>query len=131
MKQTVRLRNQTFTTWGWKYPRASIYLKALHPRLRNPKYVVVFRDPVPGGVRSSGGNDNGENYISAVLMLGLQNLRLIEAFKAPTLLVSYEKASQNPEVFLKELSDFTKISLPKDTSKLLEFMTSGSYKPPI
>jgi len=53
------------------------------------------------------------------------------AFKAPTLLVSYEKASQNPEVFLKELSNFTKISLPKDTSKLLEFMTPGSYKPPI
>ena len=131
MKETIRSRNQTLQTWGWKYPRAATYLSSLHPILRNPRYIVVLRDPVPGGLRSTKGGNSGLDYVRAVLRLALENIRTIETYKAPTLLVSYEKASQNPKVFLKELSEFSGMPLPQDLSPLLEFMTPGSYKAPI
>lgn len=137
MKATIKLRDKKLDVWGWKYPRAVIYLDQIHPFIRNPHYVVVYRDPVPGAIRSTQGSKANKlpkfkiEAIKARLQSELANTKRIQALGVPTLLVSYEKAVAHPEVFLGELSEFTKVPLPSDLSALLDFLAPGQYKHPV
>ena len=137
MKSTIEQRNNALDVWGWKFPRATMYIDQLHRFIRNPHYVVVYRDPIPGAIRQTQGvseKDHLEANVRAVrarLRSQLVNTQRIEKFQVPTLLVSYEKASTYPRKFLSEMSQFLGQPLPSDLSQLLEFLTPGEYKPPI
>lgn len=131
MKATINLRNRKSPVWGWKFPRAAIYLKKLHPFIRNPHYVVIHRDPVPGAIRQARSGVDEIQAIEARLRASLANTQLVRSLCAPTIFVSYEKASAHPEIFLAELSKFTDTPLPSDLFPLLDFMKPGSYKNPL
>ena len=48
--ETIKMRNASHDVWGWKHPAA---LRRLHPlmrHIRNPRFILVMRDPVAVGL---------------------------------------------------------------------------------
>ena len=44
VRRVVGQYNRQHATWGWKRPASLHHIADLHATLRNPHYVVVFRD---------------------------------------------------------------------------------------
>ncbi len=136
VQQTIVQRRKVHDVWGWKYPRASRYLERVVAQLPAPRFVVVFRDPVPAamraakrdGVSTQAQGKTVQSTIAGKLRAELKNLNMCYELGLPTLLVSFEKAQANPEAFLTELASFTGMPLPHDLTPILDFMTPGSYK---
>lgn len=131
MISTINDNTASKGTWGWKYPYAGRYLEDILAHVKNPHLVLVFRDPVPGSIRGvSRGNVKPEKAVFQRLRAEMKNLRIAEESGAPSLMVSYERASQNPEPFLEEIATFLNVDMPANKDKIVEFMTPGSYKDP-
>jgi len=131
MQEIIRENTASKGTWGWKYPYAARYLEELLPQIKNPHLVLVFRDPVPGAMRNvSRGKMSAERAMAQRLRAEMKNLRIAEDCGAPSLMVSYERASQKPEEFLSEMAAFLNVDIPPNKDKIVEFMTPGSYKDP-
>lgn len=124
-------RNEKFQNWGWKFPVAIRYLEKIFPLLRNPHFVIVKRDPVPAVLRQNPTDNVGKiNETRRRLRLELDNINLAAKLAAPTLVVSYERASHKPEEFLNVLSNFLQVDIPEDIKSIIEFMKPGEYKKP-
>ncbi len=137
MKAAIQQRVERGTLWGWKYPQAVEYLDIIRDLLPNPRLVIVYRDPVPATIRAGQGRQGQSNFdetcyreIDKSIRLYRLNLELARKWNCPTLLVSYERASQQPEVLLEELATFCGLSMPTDISRIVSFMTPGKYKDP-
>ena len=136
VRQTVRERNATHPVWGWKYPRADRYLKDIVADLRNPRLVVVQRDPAPATIRGvRAARRLGEDEAAAAYRTARERLKvmatqldMVEALGLPSYLLSYEKAVLFPRRFLRDLAGFVGCPLPDDVSPILEFMKPGKYK---
>ncbi len=136
VRTAIAHRNDQHAVWGWKYPRAALYLDPVLPLLINPRFVVVYRDPVAGSMRAANraaGTARTLAIKKAMLMrlrTGQANLSLALHHDVPTLLISHQKALELPHAFLDELAAFTGQTLPADLRPLLAFMAPGSYKNP-
>ena len=93
--------------WGFKRPRAYRHLARLPQLVRNPRVIIVFRDPLAVTLR---------NHISIQSEV-MKNLRTtieefaalierIDACPAPVMMASYEKALQFPAEFVDRLAGF-------------------------
>lgn len=131
MRATISDRNAEQKVWGWKFPAAANYLENLHDNLRNPYLIVVFRDvaaTMKGHVRWH--NRNVMHAAHEVLLQQQKNWNLLERWRVPTLLVSYEKAVLAPRLFACELADMTGMPQPDETrlGEIQAFLSPGSYK---
>jgi len=131
----VAARDARHDRWGWKYPRAAIYLDDLLGRLRAPSLIVVLRDPLAGTLRTipAEAPDQSDRAIKAMRLRQKwqgQNIALATAGRCPALLVSYEKAVLNPEAFQAELAHFCDLPAPDAalTARIRDFMRPGTYK---
>ena len=144
---TVDSRNQKFTTWGWKYPRAMLYLPQLIEKLRNPHFICVTRDPVASAMRSiskvqkrylrslkKGAKSMTfepafvQKIIKQHLSIQQGNIQFINESKVPTFICSYEKAVANSVEFVNELAGF--LALPCSSMKINDALTQiqpGGY----
>jgi hypothetical protein len=137
VNETVAQRTADKKSWGWKFPRVSSYLWDVIDGVENPHLVMVLRDAVPAGLRAAPQIQKDKNYSKTILKhLNGQlreaqvNMDMISALRLPTLIVSYERSTRSPEVFVSELASFLGVALPSDLTALLDFMTPGSYKAP-
>ena len=131
MRATITDRNTAHRVWGWKFPAAANYLEALHNSLRNPYLIVVFRDAaatMKAHVRWH--NRDIQHAAHEVLMQQQKNWYLLERWRVPTLLISYEKALLAPRLFATELAQLTGQPTPKDQAlaEIENFLAPGSYK---
>jgi len=131
MQAAITERNAAHTVWGWKFPAAANYLEPLHNSLRNPYLVVVFRDAaatMKGHVRWH--NRDILHAAHEVLMQQQKNWYLLERWRVPTLLISYEKALLSPRLFATELAQMTGMPAPDDGALrgIESFLAPGSYK---
>lgn len=139
VREKITQRNADHDTWGWKYPRVNRYLADIITDLRNPRLVVVYRDPVPASLRlARRRSDDPEkrqkdlfSTITLRLQIMQQNTAMVEQLAIPTLMVSYERAIARKLAFIDELADFIGKSVPRNIQPLLDFMEPGTYKPPI
>lgn len=131
-REAIAARNSVHPIWGWKSPHAPRYLDRLIGDLRAPHLVCVYRDPIPMAVRSSarGELEDAAAFTITRLRAQVRNTTLIETLGVPCLMVSYEKASSYPIVFIEELADFLGLSVPDHINEIVEFMAPGSYKSP-
>jgi len=129
LDEIVSQSNQLRNVWGWKYPRAADYLIELLPKLRNPRLVMVWRDPLATASRGISRGDPVENSLKRVVLFQTRNVRLMQEADCPILHVSYEKAISDPLPFAETLAAFIGGSTPADTQELIAFMEPGSYKP--
>jgi Sulfotransferase family len=139
MFRTIRRRNAKMAVWGWKFPAAGRYLPRLLKHIRNPRFVVVWRDPLTAAMRSIESiAEQGlepdlasQKTLGAVeLMIAMQqkNIEFLKQAGAPALLVSYEKAVRRPQEFVEQFAAFLGRELPKDMTEILAYMTPESYK---
>jgi len=129
LEAVVSQSNQRRKIWGWKYPRAADYLTELLPTLRNPRLVMVWRDPLAIASRGISRGDSVDKSLKRVVSLQTKNIRLMQEADCPILHVSYEKAISDPLPFAETLATFIGGSVPADTQELIAFMEPGSYKP--
>jgi len=137
IKEEIHKRQAIGKVWGWKYPQAAEYLQSVREDLVAPGLVIVFRDPVPAAIRATEGigaqrqiDIDGIREMEKCVTLFDMNLKLAKLWQVPTLLVSYERASQNPLKFIEEFSIFSGMSMPASIDKIISFMRPGEYKNP-
>lgn len=126
LASVVVQRNRDFQVWGWKYPRAEIYLWQLISKLRNPHLICVMRDPVASGIRHIKRYQNKQKrllrkghlvsdkdlatipqrVLSQHLELQLKNIQIIEKSGCPSFICSYEKAVMKSDEFVREMAEF-------------------------
>lgn len=136
MRTTIASRNAEHDVWGWKYPTAVNYLPALVKSIRNPFFVVVYRDPVATALSRT--QWDGEFLRRPPRMalheanaLSNANTSFALASGRPCLLVSTEKAERHPRQLIDELADFLFVPRPDDElrKRILAYIEPGSYKP--
>ena len=114
--------------WGWKFPAAARYLDALKADLINPHFIVVFRDAAAISTRRVARGMDALEAIVRFTEMQKQNVELISDWRAPTLLVSYEKAVSNPEGLVRGLTDFIGTNVAVDMAQVREYTQPGRYK---
>lgn len=127
VKKIARRRDSSYDVWGWKRPSSFKYLDAVNSTLRNPHYVVVFRDILSIAKRRqiSMGFD-----VIQTLHGTIGAYRRIATFlgetSQPTMMVSYEKCLTNKEVFLRALLEFVGGDPATSLSEAREFIQRDS-----
>ncbi|MBF9058115.1 hypothetical protein HKCCSP123_02860 [Rhodobacterales bacterium HKCCSP123] len=131
MREAIAQRNATHDIWGWKFPAASNYLEGLSNDLRNPYLVVVFRD-IAATMKGHMRWHNREVAFAAheILVQQQKNWFLVERWRVPTLLVSYEKAILDPRLFVEELAVHLGRPVPEGDAmdRIVAFLAPGAYK---
>jgi len=116
--ELIANRNAKFSRWGFKLPNLHDYLPCEDlARFRNPRLIVVFRDPLAIAIRN---NLSMSRELSAAVREAAADVGRVAAYafaaSAPALLISYEKALLNPEVLVEALSKFCGLSPDEESS---------------
>lgn len=93
--------------WGFKCPAIRSRLLKYDSILRNPRYMIVFRDLVASGLRSN--IALGDDLLKTMRESALSYMAMVEQvqkLKQPVLLISYEKALQHPERTVAAMAEF-------------------------
>lgn len=107
-----------FSVWGFKRPMAFRIIEEHLHLFRNPRFVVMFRDPVAIAMRnqvSMGGNF--ATYFPPTVKQITELSEFVTRQKCPVLAVSYEKAVSRPTDFLQGLADFCGLTIPEGREK--------------
>jgi len=131
MKSVIEKRNQDHALWGWKFPAAANYLENILPHVENPHLVVVFRDLVATMKAHMRWHNRNQLFAAHEIILQQQkNWFLVERWKVPTAMVSYEKAILAPNLFTHDMATFLGQPLPgeEQQQEITEFLTPGRYK---
>jgi hypothetical protein len=135
MREVIEARNQERDVWGWKYPAAGSYLPKLSNWLRNPCFIVVYRDPVAAAL-SQERRDRAVNRRSARLALhesesnNAVNTSFALATERPCLLLSNERAIADPGGLVDDIATFLGQEAPSGPlrQKILSYIEPGQYK---
>jgi len=131
----VEERNASADVWGWKHPAAGRYLTELSRSLRNPYYIVVYRDPV-ASAQSQIKRDKEAKRRTTRLALHEStssvtvNTGFVLASERPSLLVSYERAIADQNGLIDDIAAFLGVDAPTDPlrSSILAYIKPGQYK---
>jgi hypothetical protein len=135
LRSAIEERNQRYDVWGWKFPTAVQQLPALVESLRNPYFVVVFRDVVATAL--SRNKWDGPNLRRRMELAAHEanawtnmNLGFILAARRPALLVSHEKLLTNHGALVDELADMLGVDRPDGEfrDRLIAYLAPGQYK---
>ena len=101
LRALIERRNTDHAVWGFKLPMALNSLPLLERELRNPQFVLVFRDVVAISSREvvSVGID-AIHAMRRALVWQERMLDFVESSNARCLMLSYEKALQFPDVMV-------------------------------
>lgn len=125
---TISQRNKMKKVWGWKFPRAAVYLEQVQPYLINPHYIMVWRDIYSTSFRRV---TRGGDQIEALLWaqsVQQQNLDILKRLNGPTLMVSYADAISEPAAVANDICDFVGVQPDYEIQELYEFAVPGFYK---
>ena len=134
---SIKKRNRSHSVWGWKYPRANIYLNQILEHVRRPHLICVLRDPLASSLRplsrKSTRNKPAKRTSPIKLMeqhLAWQNrnLEIIRKSNCPSLVCSYEKAIGSPQDFVEDMAGFIGLeSCDERISSAVDQIKPGSY----
>lgn len=119
LRRVIERRDAEHRVWGFKIPNLPAYLLAEQLRwFRNPRLVVIYRDPVAIAVRGSLSEhfDVREELTNAGHAVSSLTAFIARA-QCPTLILSYEKAIARPDVMLDALLPFCGITPDVDTTE--------------
>ena len=123
-------RNAECSCWGWKDPLGGRYLQEIWPHLRNPVLVLVFRDALSAGSWGLQRDKDPLWFVQRSLKRQMDNLKLVQDLAPPAALISYERATRKPRLFIDMMAEFLGVDPPEDKRVLVRFMKPGSYKTP-
>ena len=93
--------------WGFKCPPIRSRLLTFNPLMRNPRYIVIFRDLLAVGLRNNmaiGGDLLSAMHESALSYAA--TIAQLQQLQQPALLISYEKALQYPQRTVSVIAGF-------------------------
>lgn len=129
IKATVERRNAEHGVWGWKYPRSIKFLDEIRPGLRDPRLILVLRDPVASAGRPVRRfKQNPMDVVQEHHQLQARNLKLVSRWEVPALLVSYERSIDRPVELAEQLADFLGMPAPADLEQVRRFVQPGTYQ---
>jgi len=114
----IQLNNSQHNVWGFKVPKASLKVEFYCKYLRNPHFILVFRNItsivdsriIRGGVDPLKLAQHAINYYNKAVN------SLAESRK-PLIFVNYESACINKHEFIQDVADFAGIKLNNESSK--------------
>lgn len=124
-REIVERYNRDHDVWAFKRPTA--YQAIDGTLFRNPRFVLTFRDPVAIAKREAVSMKT--DFRGALRRAAGWSVNLTDfAFRqtAPTMLVSYEKALQQPAEFAHSLIDFIGMKQDKSASSKVVAVVSPS-----
>ena len=128
MIETIRERNASKSLWGWKFPRAALYLPAIHQEIRNPHYIMVWRDALSSRLRPISNGREVALALENAHKMQKQNIDILKTVPGKYLLVSYEKSILDPQGLAEQVASFIGVDVPRHMEELIEFMRPGTYK---
>lgn len=129
LRAAIRSRNQQYSLWGWKFPRAATYLLDIQEELVNPKYLVVWRDPLAISFRGFRRGEVPHEILTRIVNIQKQNIDVMKKLKGAVLNISYERAVKEPQRTAGMIADFIGADRINDEGELREFVKPGAYKP--
>jgi len=119
---TIAERNAQQHVWGWKYPHTIDYLGQILPLLRNPHFIVVFRNEL------SVGQSFHKYHPDIAILKGIAEaharygkiIQFISTCTHPLMLCSYEHILKQKKDFTDALSVFTGLSSESATYDQIE-----------
>jgi len=123
-KNLIQERNKSHKIWGWKRPNSLNHTELITKSVRNPHFIIVYRDLLSIALRNHISMDAN---LDESLKLSNQTYQKINEFvaktKAPIMLVSYEKAIHRKRKFIKELANFIDFKLkPSKVEQLFKLI---------
>ena len=114
-KKLIQDRNTKHKTWGWKRPNSISQVDLILKHTRNPHFIILYRDLLAIALRNQ---ISMEANLHESLKFANSTYQKINEFvascKAPTLLISYEKALIKKRKFLEGLCNFTGKDFPEN-----------------
>jgi hypothetical protein len=129
-RAAVERRNAEHDVWGWKYPRSIKFLDEVRPTLRDPRLILVLRDPVASAGRPvrRQKEQNPMQVVQEHHQLEARNLKLVARWEVPALLVSYERSIDRPAELVEQLAEFLGMPAPTDPDLVRRFIQPGTYQ---
>lgn len=119
IKKTITQRNEKYAVWGWKVPDTIHYLDQIIDDLRNPYFLVIYRNLL--SVANSIHRYHNEISVTDALLLAQGYYTKINAFisttKAPVLLVNYEQVLLDKISVVDQIVQF--LTLSSDSKRTL------------
>ncbi len=135
IRSAINRRNKAHNIWGFKYPKAIMYMPQMIEHLRNPYFIIVYRDTIATAISHLGwtGDKNRKPVPMAVHEAnGFSNTNTSFAFATehPTLVMSHELVSRKPESAIDEIARFLGVEPPENPlrQEILDYIEPGSYK---
>ncbi|MGK2875675.1 MAG: glycosyltransferase [Nocardioides sp.] len=136
LAEVVEQRNAEAPVWGWKYPQAVNYLADIYPALRNPYFIVIYRDPVAAAL-SGQRLDKKVNARTEQMAINeansnnAANTGFVLSVDRPCLLLSNERALADPEGLVDTVAEFIGVAAPTGDlrERILAYIQPGAYKP--
>ncbi|WP_137702846.1 hypothetical protein [Marimonas lutisalis] len=132
LDRAIRTRNKEHDVWGFKVPKASLMLPFLESRLRNPFYVVVYRNPlsiVDSWLQRGAGQ--AQDVLNRINTYQQAIAEMTATTRAPVLFVNYERAVADDaakQQVVEEFADFAGIGLTGDLRARAMSMMTGDGK---
>lgn len=112
IKAFISRQNTEYSIWGWKRPKAIHYIDRFMHLLRNPYFIIPFRDLLSIATRNviSMNMDplralnHGNNELQLLL-------RFINCTSFPVMMVSYEKAMLNKHLLIERTVSFLNLTV--------------------
>ena len=130
VKELISEYNRKHNIWAFKRPTTNGTISELHSLLRNPRYVVVFRDILAIGQRNflSMHDDPFDSMHGAID--GYKTiLDFLKEYDPPAMLISYEKAVSHPKYFIQQLIDFSGLKARTDPDRVSTAISSITPSP--
>lgn len=109
-KELIEEYNQLHKIWGFKRPTINSNISNLHKIVRNPVYIIVFRDVLAIAKRNSiCTGETMQSTMSRSLNEYNTILKFIDSDNPSALLVSYEKALVRKNNFVETIINFLSI----------------------
>ncbi len=116
--EVIERRNSEHKTWGWKMPHSLQYIEEIQSDLRNPHYILVWRNTLAAAISQVNRSDttmgNALEYSSNRLQEMVQKTKLLNG---PVLLVNYEQAINQKEDFIDTVANFVGVDVNDETRK--------------
>ena len=126
--EIIDARNRSNRIWGWKDPISAEYISDVHQKLRNPHFVIVFRDIAAISQREAAAENESGGGRFLAYSLNAQSLygraiRFISETGYPDIAVSYERFLRYPSEGSQSIAKFLGFS-GKDVADAGEFARS-------
>jgi len=120
LSETIRQRNASSDVWGFKWPDAILNKDILEKLLRNPHYILVYRNiaAVADSVVEKGRGHAPGAVHRATKYYALMD-ELLNKTSRPVLLVNYESALDAPDEGIRQIAEFVGLPVCESARKMI------------